>query len=277
MGRFDGRVAFISGIARGQGRSHAVRYAREGGSVIGFDLCAQVESVAYPMSTPEDLDETVRLVEDAGGKIVSGIADVRDADSMRSVLDQGLETFGHLDHVVANAGILPTHGAQSHAITAWRDALDILLTGVMQTVELAYPRQVEQGTGGSIVIISSMAGLKPMMRTEGSHSLGTLGYGAAKAGLVSLMRNYASLLARHSIRVNSVHPGGVDTPMILNPVLDEHFQSAHPEDLQVLVSALPTRTVQPEDVTNMVLWLCSDEARYFTGNVVRVDAGASLR
>lgn len=277
MGRFDGQVVFISGVARGQGRSHAVRFASEGGSVIGFDICKQIDSVAYPMSTPEDLAETVRMVEEAGGKMVSGIADVRDVDSMKKILDQGIEAFGRLDHVIANAGILPTHGAPSHDFSAWQDALDVVLTGAMNTVELSYPIQVKQGTGGSIAIISSMAGLKPMMRTEGNHTLGMLAYGAAKAGLVNLMRNYASFLASASIRVNSVHPGGVDTPMINNDIVAEYFKEAHDEDLKVLVSALPTRVVDVSDVTNMVLWLCSDEARYFTGNVVRIDAGANLR
>lgn len=277
MGRFDGQVVFISGVARGQGRAHALRYASEGGSVIGFDLCEQMESVSYPMSTTEDLAETVRQVEAVGGKMVSGVADVRSIDSMKTVLDDGLDAFGRLDHVIANAGILPTHGEASRQFSAWQDAIDVHLTGAMNTVELTYPIQVKQGTGGSTVIISSMAGLKPMMRTEGNHNLGALGYGAAKAGLVSLMRNYASFLAASNIRVNSVHPGGVDTPMIHNDAVAEYFEKAHPEDLKVLVSAMPTRTVETADVTSMVLWLCSDEARYFTGNVVRVDAGASLR
>jgi NAD(P)-dependent dehydrogenase (short-subunit alcohol dehydrogenase family) len=159
----------------------------------------------------------------------------------------------------------------------WHDCLDVLLTGVLNTVELTYPRIVQQGEGGSIVITSSMAGLMPMMRTEGAHTLGVLGYTSSKAALVAMARNYASFLAFHHIRVNTIHPTGVNTPMIQNDLLRDHFENANPEDLKVLVNAIPVDAVEAEDISNMVVWLCSEESRYFTGNAVRVDAGASLR
>ena len=277
MSRVAGRVAFITGIARGQGRAHAARLAGEGADIIGIDICEQIPVVDYPLATPEDLAETVKLVEDLGRKAVVGKADVRDIDSMRTVLDEGIDRLGRLDFVVANAGVMPIWGEQALTMTAWRTCLDVLLTGVLNTVELTYPILRDRGEGGSIVITSSMAGLMPMMRTEESHTLGLLGYSAAKLALVSLARNYASFLAPHSIRVNSIHPTGVDTPMINNDMSRTRFERANEEDLRALVNAMPVTRVDPIDIANTVLWLCSDESRYFTGNVVRVDAGASLR
>jgi SDR family mycofactocin-dependent oxidoreductase len=275
--RFSGKVVFITGIARGQGRSHAIRFAEEGASVIGVDLCHQIASVGYPLSTDADLQETVRMIEGCGGRVVADRADVRDRDSMHSVLDQGFKLFGGLDFVVANAGIMPTFGPHGNDMAAWKDCLDVMLTGTMNTVELCYPYIVDQGLRGSIVLVGSMAALIPLMRTEGAHTLGMLGYSAAKAGMISLALNYASLLAGNYVRVNSIHPTGVDTPMIKNDMLATYFATAHPEDLQSLVNAIPVPEIKPEDVTNLVLWLCSDESRYFTGQSVAIDAGASLR
>jgi len=277
-GRLEGKVVFITGVARGQGRSHAVRFAEEGADVIGIDICEQIDSVGYPLSTKADLDETVKLVEALDRRIVVGQADVRDRESMRTVLEEGMATLGRLDFVLANAGIMPIWGERSQTMQAWQDALDVLLTGVLNTVELTYPHLIEQGRGGSIVITSSMAGVeKPMMRTETNHTLGMLGYTTAKSALKSLMRNYASFLASHSIRVNSVHPTGVNTPMVQNDMMATYFTESTPEDLLTLVNALPVDAVEPVDISNMMVFLCSDEARYFTGNVVRVDAGADLR
>jgi SDR family mycofactocin-dependent oxidoreductase len=277
-GRLEGKTVFITGIARGQGRSHAVRFAEEGADVIGIDLCEQIDSVGYPLSTKADLDETVHLVEALDRRIVVGQADVRDQDSMRAVLETGLAELGRLDFVLANAGIMPIWGEGSRTMQAWHDALDVLLTGVLNTVELTYPHLIEQNHGGSIVITSSMAGVeKPMMRTEGSHTLGMLGYTTAKSALKSLMRNYASFLAPHSIRVNSVHPTGVNTKMIQNDLMAAYWSEATPEDLLTLVNALPVDAVEPVDISNMMVFLCSEESRYFTGNAVRVDAGADLR
>jgi len=273
----EGRVAFITGIARGQGRSHAVRLAESGADIIGVDICAPIEDVEYPLATRDDLDETVKLVEGLGRRIVADVGDVRDRDSLDAVYQRGLGEFGRLDFVIANAGVMPVFGPRANEFASWQLCLDVLLTGVLNTVELTYKQLVEQGDGGSIVITSSMAALKPMMRTEGSHSYGLLGYSAAKAGLVNLARNYASILAVHRIRVNTLHPTSVNTPMIHNEMIERHWATADPEDMQVLVSAIPVMEVEPEDISAAVAWLCSDDSRYFTGNEVRIDAGANLR
>jgi SDR family mycofactocin-dependent oxidoreductase len=277
VGKLDGKVAFITGVARGQGRAHAIRLAQEGASIIGIDLCEQLEVVEYPLANDDDLADTVELVEKAGGCIVAGKADVRDRDSMIAVLDRGLGRIGRLDFVIANAGVMPIWGERAQTMSAWDICLDILLTGVLNTVEITYPVIRDQGEGGSIVITSSMAALGPMMRTEESHTLGLLGYSAAKWALVNLARNYASILARHHIRVNTIHPTGVDTPMINNDMSRGHFDVASDEDKLVLVNAIPVTRVDPEDIASAALWLCSDDSRYYTGNILRVDAGASLR
>ena len=275
--QLTGKVAFITGLARGQGRSHAVRLAAAGADIIGVDLCEQVSSAGYPMSTPGDLAETVAQVEALDRRIVAGKADVRDPRAVQEVHDRGVTELGRLDFVVANAGIMPIWGKRAQTMRAWHDCLDVLLTGVLHTIELSYPIIRDQGEGGSIVITSSMAALAPMMWTEESHTLGLLGYSAAKMGLVSLARNYASIMARHRIRVTVLHPTGVDTPMISNDVSRARFEQANEEDLRALVNAIPVTRVDPIDISNAVLWLCSAESRYFTGSVLRVDAGASLR
>lgn len=276
-GKLEGKVAFITGVARGQGRAHALRLAEAGADIVGVDICAQIDAVEYPLATPDDLAETVKLVEGLERRIVSGVADVRDPDSLRTIYQQGLAELGRLDFVIANAGVMPVFGPRANELASWQVCLDVLLTGVLNTVELTYRQIVEQGEGGSIVITSSMAGLRPMMRTESSHSYGLLGYSAAKAALVNLARNYASILARHQIRVNTVHPTSVNTPMIHNEMIDRHWEHADPEDMSVLTSAIPVLEVEPEDISAAVLWLCSDDSRYFTGNQMRIDAGADLR
>ena len=276
-GRVQGKTAFITGVARGQGRAHAIKLASEGADIVGVDICAQIGTVDYPMSTPDDLEETVKLVEQADRRIHARIGDVRDVESLRSAYQEGLDTFGHIDLVVANAGIMPVWGPGSNTMQAWHDCLDVLLTGVLNTVEVAYPRLLEQGTGGSIVITSSMAGVTPMMRTLGGRTLGLLGYSAAKAALINLAQNYASILAYHNIRVNTVLPTGVNTPMVDNDMVRDRFANADREDVLTLVNAIPVDFVEAEDIANAVLFLCSDESRYFTGSALRVDAGSSLR
>jgi SDR family mycofactocin-dependent oxidoreductase len=276
-GRVEGKVAFITGAARGQGRAHAVRLASEGADIIGLDICAQVDTVDYAMSTPDDLQETIELVEKQGRRMITKIGDVRDVDALRSLYEQGLEAFGHIDLVLANAGIMPVWGKGSDTMQAWQDCLDILLTGVLNTVEVAYPRLLEQGTGGSIVITSSMAACQPMMRTLDGRTLGLLGYSAAKAALVNLAQNYASILAVHNIRVNTVHPTGVNTPMVDNDMVRDRMANVDPQDGLALVNALPVEFVEADDIADTVLFLCSDESRYITGSSLRVDAGSSLR
>lgn len=276
-GRVEGKVVFITGAARGQGRSHAVRFAEEGADVIGVDICADIPGTGYPLGTREELSETVALVEKLDRRMVAGVADVRDRESMARVLDEGIGQLGRLDFVLANAGIMPQAGRDNDEPRAWQDALDVLLTGVMNTVELTYPRLVEQGEGGAIVITSSMAAVQPMMRTLGARSLGSLGYSASKEALVNLMRNYASVLAEYRIRVNAIQPTGVNTPMIHNPAAEEHVAGKTAQDNLVLVNAIPVYAVEPVDISNAMLWLCSEEARYVTGSAIRVDAGANLR
>jgi SDR family mycofactocin-dependent oxidoreductase len=276
-GRLEGKVAFITGVARGQGRAHALRLAEEGADIIGVDICKQIDGVEYPMATPADLEETVKLVEDRGRRIVTDIADVRESLSLEAALHHGLDKFDRLDFVIANAGVMPIFGPRASEFASWQLCLDVLLTGVLNTVELTYPILVDQGQGGSIVITSSMAALKPMMRTEASHSYGLLGYSAAKAGLVNLARNYASILGAHGIRVNTIHPTVVNTLMVHNEVIDKHWETADLADATVLTSTMPVMEVEPEDVAGAVLWLCSEDSRYFTGNPVRIDAGANLR
>jgi SDR family mycofactocin-dependent oxidoreductase len=276
-GRVEGKVAFITGLARGQGRAHAIKLAGEGADIVGLDICAQIDSVDYEMSTPDDLQATIKLVEETGQRIIARIGDVRDAESLRSVYQEGLDTLGHIDLVIANAGIMPVWGRGSDTMRAWQDCLDVLLTGALNTVEVAYPRMLEQGTGGSIVITGSMAAVMPMMRTLGGRTLGLLGYSAAKAALINLAQNYASILAYHNIRVNTVHPTGVNTPMADNDMVRDRFATANPEDALALVNAIPVNFVEAEDIADAVLFLCSDESRYITGSALRVDAGSSLR
>jgi SDR family mycofactocin-dependent oxidoreductase len=276
-GRLEGKVAFITGAARGQGRSHAVRFAAEGADIIGVDLCADIPDTGYPLATRADLDETVAMVETLDRRMVAGIGDVRDRESLQKVLDEGLAELGHLDFVLANAGIMPTRGDHANELRAWHDTLDVVLTGVMHTVELTYPRLIAQGHGGAIVITGSMAAVEPMMRTEHGKTLGLLGYAAAKAALVNLMRNYASILAVHGIRVNVIQPTGVNTPMVNNQMMEEHWATQTEQDGLALVNALPVRVVEPVDISNAMLWLCSEEGRYLTGSAIRVDAGANLR
>jgi SDR family mycofactocin-dependent oxidoreductase len=263
----EGRVALITGAARGQGRAHAVRLAADGADVIAVDLCEQIDSVPYPLATPGDLAATVKLVEDAGARIVAKQGDVRDRESLTAALQAGLDEFGRLDIVVANAGIAPMQSGDD----GWRDVIDVNLTGVYNTIKAAIPTMVKQGTGGSIVLISSSAGLAGV----GSPDAGSVGYAAAKHGVVGLMRVYANLLAKQSIRVNSIHPSGVDTPMINNEftrrwLADLVAQSDSPPDMG---NALPVDLLQPDDIANAVAWLVSDQARYITGVALPVDAG----
>lgn len=262
-----GKVALVTGAARGQGRAHAVRLAADGADIIAVDLCAQIDSVPYPLAGPDDLAATVKLVEDTGSRIVARQADVRDRTALADALQGGLDEFGRLDIVVANAGIAPMQSGSD----GWRDVIDVNLTGSHNTVEVAIPAMTERGDGGSIVLISSVAGLAGV----GSHDAGAIGYAAAKHGMVGLMRVYANLLARHSIRVNSVHPAGVDTPMINNSFTRQWLaqmvaDADRPPDLS---NALPVQVLQSEDVAAAVAWLVSDAARYITGITLPVDAG----
>ena len=266
MGTLAGKVAFITGAARGQGRAHAVKLAAEGADIIAIDICDQIASVPYPMATADDLAETVRAVTEAGGRIVARTVDVRDRSALKGALAEGISELGRLDIVIANAGIAPMAGED-----AWQDVLDVNLTGVYHTVDVAMRPLIKQGEGGAIVLISSVAGLVGI----GAPIAGALGYVAAKHGIVGLMRTYANFLAPHRIRVNSLHPAGVSTPMIDNEFTRSWLDGSAQQhkDAPDLSNALPVQTLESEDIANAVHWLVSDAARYVTGVALRVDAG----
>jgi SDR family mycofactocin-dependent oxidoreductase len=263
-GRLEGKVALVSGAARGQGRSHAVRLAREGADVIAFDVCRQLGTVPYPMATSEDLKETVRLVEDLDRRIVAREVDVRDLAGVQAVVDQGFGEFGRLDVVCANAGIAGfAENTWSLTEEQWEEMIGVNLSGVWRTIKAAVPRMIEAGNGGAIVITSSTAGVKGMA--------GAGHYVTSKHGVVGLMRTLANELAPHWIRVNTVHPTGVNTPMVHNEFMDQVL--ADPSAASNLQNALPVPEVEPVDISNAIVWLASDEARYVTGVMLPVDAG----
>lgn len=272
MGRLDGKVAFITGGARGQGRSHAVLMAEEGADIITFDLCQQIDSVEYPMATPEDLEETVRLVEKTGRRIVARQADVRDFDAVAAVVGEGLAELGRVDFVLANAGIMPTLGAQRRESRAFYDAVDIMLTGVFHACEAAIPTLIEQDQGGAIVITSSTAGLKGLAPNRELASAGYLGYTAAKHGVVGLMRAYANALAPHRIRCNTVHPTGVNSPMVVNEAFNR-FIEENPEAISGLTNPFPVELLDVSDISKTIIFLCSSDGQYITGVTLPVDAG----
>jgi SDR family mycofactocin-dependent oxidoreductase len=274
MGVLEGKVAFISGGARGQGRSHAVRLAQEGAEIITFDICEQLDSVAYPGATEDDLAQTVKLIENLDRRVVARTADVRDGAAVQAVLDEGVAEFGRVDIVLANAGIMAIIGDQAKRPEAWHQSVDIMLTGVWHTCEAAIPRLISQGDGGSIVITSSLAGLRAPLRTLDGKSHGMLAYYAAKHGVVGLMRAYANVLAPYRIRCNTIHPTGVNTPMIVNAEFGE-FARVLPEFAEAMRNALPVPMIEPADISNSILHLCSDAGRYITGTTMPVDAGAA--
>lgn len=268
MPTLQGKVAFVTGAARGQGRAHAVKLASAGADVIAIDICEQIASVPYAMATADDLARTVEMVTAGGGRIVAKQADVRDAESLNRALRTGWDTFGRLDIVVANAGIAPMMASDG-----WQDVIDVNLTGVYNTVAVAAPLMIAQASGGAIALISSAAGLVG----TGTNDAGSIGYTAAKHGLVGLMRVYANLLAPHSIRVNSVHPSAVDTPMINNDFARQWVESSAGAGADNWANALPVAALEADDIAEAVLWLASDAARYVTGVALPVDAGFVVR
>ncbi len=269
-----GKVAFVTGAARGQGRSHAIKLAEQGADILAIDICKQIDTVPYPMSTPADLDETVRLVRETGRRIVAGQVDVRDLKGLKTFVDEGVKQLGRLDVVVANAGtvndIAPMWEISEEQ---FQDQLDTNLTGVWKTIKATVPHLIEQNQGGSVVIISSISGLVAELNV--GH------YAASKHGANGLMRTLAGELAPHWIRVNSVNPTNVDTLMINNDAYNTLFSggkhdATQEDSIPALkgMNALPIPFVQPEDISNAVLYLASDVSRYVTGTAMVVDAGA---
>jgi SDR family mycofactocin-dependent oxidoreductase len=270
MGALDGRVAFITGAARGQGRAHAARLAGEGADIIAVDICADIPSMDYSNASTGDLDETVKLVETEDRRVVARQADVRDYDALDAAFQEGVRELGRVDIILANAGIIRL-GPERDPRTEWSDIIDVNLTGVWNTIRVALPAMIEGGRGGSIVITSSSAGL----RATGTDKAGPQAYAAAKRGLVGLMQVLAIDLAKHWIRVNTIHPTGVATGMVLNPAMEELLASNDP-GLAAMQNALPVEMLQPEDIANAVAWLVSDEARFVTGVSLPLDAGFAI-
>jgi (+)-trans-carveol dehydrogenase len=276
MGRVSGKVAFITGAARGQGRSHAIRLAEEGADIIAVDICEQIDSVPYPLATAADLQETVDQVQALDRRIVAERADVRDYEQLKAVVDRGVAEMGRLDIVSANAGIHSAAPAHEMTESAWQDLIDVNLTGVWLTCKAAVPHLIAGGRGGVVVLTSSVAGLRPYG--------GIAHYVAAKHGLVGLTKTLAQELAGHHIRVNALNPTQVDTDMIQNEMIYRLFLPDEPEPTREQFSVasqatnlLPIPWVEPRDVSDALLFLASDEARFITGITLPVDAGVLAR
>jgi len=276
-GRVEGKVAFISGAARGQGRSHAVRLAQEGADIIAIDICRGFEGSPAPAATSEDLAETADMVKNLDRRIITAEVDVRDFDALKAAVDSGVEQLGRLDIVVANAGI-GTTGVKLHKMTeaSWDETIDINLGGVWKTVKAGVPHLLAGGRGGSVIITSSVGGLKAYPQV--GH------YVTAKHGVVGLMRTFAVELGQHSIRVNTVHPTHVCSPLLMNEQTYRLFrpdlENPGPDDLAPVCQSfhyLPIPWVEPVDISNAVLFLASDESRYITGVTLPVDAGSLLK
>jgi SDR family mycofactocin-dependent oxidoreductase len=273
VGDLEGKVALITGAARGQGRSHAVALAEQGVDIIALDLCADIDTVWYPLATQADLDETAALVAAHGRRVVAKTVDVRDLDELTAAVDGGVAELGRLDIVLANAGIAPSMLPSADPATSWRNVIDVNLTGVWNTA-YATKRAIAKGKrGGSIVLTSSTAGIKGM--ADGSPS--AQAYVASKHALVGLMKSLALELAPRSIRVNTVHPTGVATPMVLNEAMQGWIAENAALAATGMQNALPVELIEASDVTNAILWLVSDAARYITGVALPVDAGITIR
>lgn len=270
-GRFEGKVVLITGAARGQGRSHARRFAAEGANVIAVDACAPVlPDVAYEAATVEDLQETARLVEQEGRGIVAHVADVRDQTALDAAVAEGIDRFGRLDVIVANAGVASYHLTWEVPEEHWAIVLDVNLTGVWRTVKAGLPAMIEAGNGGAITFISSAAGLR------GYSYLGH--YAATKHGLVGLMRSLTLEVGQYDIRVNTIHPGAVDTVMGNDPDV-RRIISDDPRTTAAYTGQRPLDggAQKVDDISNALLWISSDEARMVTGITLPIDAGAAMR
>lgn len=277
-GRMEGKVAFITGAARGQGRSHAVRLAQEGADIIAVDLCAQIDSVAYKLATEADLAETARLVEALDRRVVTRIADVRDRAQLAAAIEAGVTELGHLDVVVANAGISPL--GPDVPIVGWLDTVSVNLVGVINTVEAAYPHL---SAGASIVCTGSMASLLAGSVDNPAAGPGGAGYAHAKRAVARFVHDLALALAPRSIRVNAVHPGNIDTDMLHTDAMYKLFrpdlENPTREDAEPAIAGMhkmPIGLIDPIDISEAVLFLASDAARYVTGLQLKVDAGALL-
>jgi len=274
MGSLDGRVVFITGAARGQGRSHAVTFAEQGANIVGVDICEDLEVVPYKLSTYDDLEETARLVEKTGQEMLIRKADVRDKAALQEAFDAGVEQFGHIDTVIANAGVVLTNADERDASEALRLGLDIMLIGVWNAFQIAIPHLKERGQGGNLIATSSMIALLDLTDGRG----GTDAYLMSKLAITGLVRAYANMLAADRIRVNGVAPTNCATPMITeNPALFKVIEE-NPHLVNAMQTALPDfPMIEPRDVSNAILFLISEAGRTFTGSVLKVDAGMDVR
>lgn len=275
MGKLDGKVAFITGAARGQGRSHAITLAKEGADIIAVDICKQVETVPYATATSDDLAETVRQVEALDRRIIASEVDIRDSGALKGAADRGVAELGRLDIVLANAGISTPAPTLEMSDETWETMIDVNLTGQWKTIKAAVPHIIAGGRGGAVVITSSLAALKANANT--AH------YTAAKAGLIGLMKVLALELAPQSIRVNTVHPTTVNTDMVLNEPTYKLFRPdlenptrADYEEAALTLNKMPTTGLDPVDISNAILYLVSDDGRFVTGTTHVVDAGGAL-
>jgi SDR family mycofactocin-dependent oxidoreductase len=275
MGRVSGKVAFITGAARGQGRAHAIRLAEEGADIVAVDVCEQLGSVEYPMATPEDLAETAKLVEERDRRVLTRQVDVRNLAGMKTVVEEAVAEFGGIDIVIANAGIATLAPSWELTEEAVQEMVDVNFIGVWKTTTATIPAMIERGRGGSIILTSSIAGL---------HGFSNLShYCGAKHGVTGLMKALAIECAPYNIRVNSLHPGFANTPMVNNDVFKALFrpdlENPTENDLSEVtrsLNAMDVRWLEAIDLANAVLWLASDEARYVSGTTQVVDAGSTL-
>ena len=267
-GRLEGKVSFITGAARGQGRAHAVRMAGEGADIIAVDIAGPLPAcVPYDPASPDDLAETVNLVEATGRKIHASVVDTRDLDGLRRAVDDGVAALGRLDIIVANAGVSAPQTWDAISPTDFRDVIDINVTGTWNTVMAGAHTIIDGGRGGSIILISSAAGIKmqPFM----------IHYTASKHAVTGMARAFAAELGRHSIRVNSVHPGAVNTPMGSGDMIGSLGRAieTYPQLAQMITPFLPAWAAEPEDIADAVCWLASDESKNVTAAAISIDQG----
>jgi SDR family mycofactocin-dependent oxidoreductase len=267
----EGRVALVTGAARGLGRAVCVRLAEEGVHIVGVDIGRQITTVDYPMADAASLDETRSLVEAAGVRMRTVQADVRNLAAMRDAVAMAVQEFGRLDIVLPNAAIAPLRGPAGQEDQTWHDVIDVNLTGAWNTAHAALPAVIEGGRGGSVVFTNSTAGLRGL----GGGTVAFCAYTAAKHALVGLARTLARDVGRHGIRVNTIHPAGINTPMMVNDAATA-FMAENPEFTSSVHAALPVGFMEPRDVSEAILWLVSDSARYVTGVALPVDAGCAL-
>jgi len=277
MGTLTGKVAFISGIARGQGRSHALRLAGEGADIIGIDICRDIDTMDYPNAAPADLAETTKLIEQLGRRAVTSEADVRDLAAVKRAVDDGVAELGRLDIVLSNAGIVRLHPDAEDPARLWQDIVGTNMTGGFHVVTAAVPHLIAGGRGGVIILTGSTAGVRPVANP----GVGALAYTASKWGLVGMCKQLAATLAEHSIRVNIVHPTGVASGMTMNAAMaelaEQAMSSGDARGLAAMQNAMPVQILQPEDISDAVAFLVSDQAKWITGVSLPVDAGFSVR